>query len=164
MAPGGVALTSGAPPRIWLCTSPTDDMWRSLDGLSAQVRNVLGENPTSGYWFVFVNRRRTMLHLQAGADRKHMVAPSALAHRLSALAIEEVHSFEIGVEPYARPDRRAERAAEADRDLFSARQRRDQHYLRAEGFNRDDFGIEGRGAGSVYRSSGRIPNVAAESR
>ena len=43
--------------RIWLCTQPTD-MRCSFDGLSARVRRYLGEDPTSGQWFVFINRRR----------------------------------------------------------------------------------------------------------
>ena len=50
--------------RIWLCTVPTD-MRRSFDGLSALVRNELGADPTSGNWFVFVNRRRTMMKVLA---------------------------------------------------------------------------------------------------
>ena len=50
--------------RIWLCTSPTD-MRRSFDGLSAQVRRHLGEDPSSGHWFVFINRRRTQLKILA---------------------------------------------------------------------------------------------------
>ena len=43
--------------RIWLRTQPTD-MRCSFDGLSARVRRYLGEDPTSGQWFVFINRRR----------------------------------------------------------------------------------------------------------
>ena len=57
-------LTPGVAQRIWLCTRPTD-MRRSFDGLSAMVRNLLGENPASGQWFVFVNRRGTMLKILA---------------------------------------------------------------------------------------------------
>ena len=45
--------------RIWLCTRPTD-MRCSFDGLSARVRRYLGEDPTSGHWFVFINRRRSV--------------------------------------------------------------------------------------------------------
>ena len=45
---------------IWLCTTPTD-MRKSFTGLSAQVRRLLGENPTSGELFVFVNRRGTQM-------------------------------------------------------------------------------------------------------
>ena len=48
--------------RIWLCTQPTD-MRCPFDGLSARVRRHLGEEPTSGHWFVFVNRRRTMMKI-----------------------------------------------------------------------------------------------------
>ena len=50
--------------RIWLCLQPTD-MRRSFDGLSAMARNHLGENPTSGDWFVFINRRRTQIRVLA---------------------------------------------------------------------------------------------------
>ena len=48
--------------RIWLCTQPTD-MRRSFDGLSALVRQVLKQNPLSGDWFVFINRRRTQMRV-----------------------------------------------------------------------------------------------------
>ena len=57
-----LSITPGRP--IWLCLAPTD-MRRSFDGLSAMVSNHLGENPTSGHWFVFINRRRTQLKLLA---------------------------------------------------------------------------------------------------
>ena len=40
--------------------APTD-MRRSFDGLSAMVKNHLGEDPTSGQWYVFINRRRTQI-------------------------------------------------------------------------------------------------------
>jgi len=53
--------------RIWLCTQPTD-MRRSFDGLSAQVRNHLGEDPGSGCWFAFINRRRTQVKVLAFED------------------------------------------------------------------------------------------------
>lgn len=48
------------PDRLWLCTQPTD-MRRSFTGLSAVVRQQLGDNPLSGQGFVFINRRRTQL-------------------------------------------------------------------------------------------------------
>lgn len=57
-------LSVSAGRRIWLCTKPTD-MRRSFDGLSAMVRNHLGEDPTRGEWFAFVNRRRTQIKLLA---------------------------------------------------------------------------------------------------
>jgi transposase len=46
--------------RVWLYT-PSTDMRKSFDGLSALVRNVLQEDPTSGHLFVFTNRKRTQM-------------------------------------------------------------------------------------------------------
>jgi len=57
-------LSIAAQRRIWLCTEPTD-MRRSFDGLSAVVRNHLGEDPTSGHWFAFINRRATQIKVLA---------------------------------------------------------------------------------------------------
>ncbi len=57
-------LSIPADRRIWLCTQPTD-MRCSFDGLSARVRNHLGEEPTSGHWFTFINRRRTQIKVLA---------------------------------------------------------------------------------------------------
>ena len=57
-------LILGADCPIWLCTQATD-MRRSFDGLSAMVRNHMGAGPTAGHWFVFMNRRRTLLKVLA---------------------------------------------------------------------------------------------------
>lgn len=46
--------------RIWLCTTPTD-MRKSYNGLSALVKHQLEGDPLSGHYFVFVNRRKTMM-------------------------------------------------------------------------------------------------------
>ena len=46
--------------RVWLYTQPTD-MRKSYDGLSALVKHVLHEDPTSGHLFVFINRKRTQM-------------------------------------------------------------------------------------------------------
>ncbi len=48
--------------RIWLCIKPVD-MRCSFDGLSALVKNHMGEDPLSGHLFVFVNRRKTYLKI-----------------------------------------------------------------------------------------------------
>jgi transposase len=47
---------------IWLCIRPVD-MRCSFDGLSALVKNHLGEDPLSGHLFVFINRRKTYLKI-----------------------------------------------------------------------------------------------------
>jgi transposase len=46
--------------RVWLYNRPTD-MRKSYDGLSALVKNVLHEDPSSGHVFVFINRKRTQM-------------------------------------------------------------------------------------------------------
>jgi len=43
-------------------------MRRSFDGLSAQVRRQLADDPSRGDWFVFINRRRTQLKILAYAE------------------------------------------------------------------------------------------------
>jgi len=45
---------------IWLSVEPAD-MRCSFDGLCALVLTHLGENPAGGRWYVFINRRRTMV-------------------------------------------------------------------------------------------------------
>ena len=56
-----------------------------------------------------------------------------------------MHPFQVGVEAEPGPDRRAEAAAEAGRDLLPARERRDQDHLGAERLHRYHFDIEGSG-------------------
>jgi len=42
--------------KIWLCTTPAD-MRKSYNGLSALVKNHLGDNPLNGNLYVFINRK-----------------------------------------------------------------------------------------------------------
>jgi len=39
------------------------DMRQGFNGLYARVQTVLGEEPTSGHWFVFLNKRRNRLKI-----------------------------------------------------------------------------------------------------
>jgi transposase len=55
-----IMMTSLFSQRIWLCTHHTE-MRKSFDGLIGLTRKVMNQNPTTGDWFVFVNRRRTMM-------------------------------------------------------------------------------------------------------
>ena len=52
---------------IWVITmarrTQPVNMRKSFDGLSAEVRSVLAQDPLSGHVFVFLNRRRTMMKL-----------------------------------------------------------------------------------------------------
>jgi transposase len=49
-------LSLPSPVKIFLCVEPVD-LRRSFDGLAAIARDGLGEDPLSGHWFVFRNRR-----------------------------------------------------------------------------------------------------------
>ena len=48
------------PSRILAYRAPVD-MRKSFDGLLAVVKSVLHEDPLSGTWFVFINRRRNYI-------------------------------------------------------------------------------------------------------
>ena len=73
--------------RIWLCTQPTD-MRRSFDGLSALVRTQLGADPTSGEWFVFINRRATQIKVLAFEEGGYCVWSKRLeAGQFAALGV-----------------------------------------------------------------------------
>ena len=48
--------------RVYFATAPVD-LRRSFDGLSNDVRGVLGRDPLSGHVFVFLNRRKTQVKL-----------------------------------------------------------------------------------------------------
>ena len=43
--------------RIYVCTLPTD-MRRGFDGLAQMAQDIVGQDPLSGHYFVFLNRRR----------------------------------------------------------------------------------------------------------
>ena len=57
-------LRCGRGVRIWVCDRPTD-MRKSYDTLAALVEHVLRQDPLSGHWFVFVNRRANRMKIQA---------------------------------------------------------------------------------------------------
>lgn len=55
-------LSLSASIRILLCAEPAD-LRKSFDGLSALVRQALGDDPLSGHWFVFRNRKGDRLKI-----------------------------------------------------------------------------------------------------
>jgi transposase len=57
-------LNIPAPIRVFLCTRPTD-MRKQFDGLHGLVVEVLRQNPLSGDWFVFFNKRRERIKVLA---------------------------------------------------------------------------------------------------
>jgi len=48
--------------RIFLCTTPVD-MRKSFRGLCQVAESMLQQDPTSGHWFMFLNRRADRLKL-----------------------------------------------------------------------------------------------------
>jgi transposase len=46
--------------RIFVALAPVD-LRQGFNGLYAWVQTVLGQEPTSGHWFVFLNKRRNRL-------------------------------------------------------------------------------------------------------
>lgn len=48
--------------KIWLYNQPTD-MRKSYNGLMVLVKQKLQENPLSGQYFVFINRRKTQMKI-----------------------------------------------------------------------------------------------------
>lgn len=48
--------------KIWLYSQPTD-MRKSYNGLIVLVKQKLQENPLSGHYFVFINRRKTQMKI-----------------------------------------------------------------------------------------------------
>ena len=48
--------------RIFVALEPVD-MRQSFNGLYARVQTVLRQEPTSGHWFVFTNKRRNRLKI-----------------------------------------------------------------------------------------------------
>jgi transposase len=48
--------------RIFVALEPLD-MRLGFNGLYGWVKNILGEEPTSGHWFVFLNKRRNRLKI-----------------------------------------------------------------------------------------------------
>ena len=53
-------MAVASPARIFLRRVATD-MRKSFDGLSGLVRGEFGQDPLSGDWFVFMNRRRDLV-------------------------------------------------------------------------------------------------------
>ena len=48
--------------RVYFATAPAN-LRKSFEGLSNEVRGVLGRDPLSGHVFVFLNRRRNQVKL-----------------------------------------------------------------------------------------------------
>ena len=116
-------LSLPSPVKIFLCSEPVD-LRRSFDGLAAIARDGLGEDPLSGHWFVFRNRRGDRVKILMW-DRDGLLLvyqqleegvfrfPKVPAHAKSALVTTQELSLLLwGIDPssvvrqkrYSRPD------------------------------------------------------------
>jgi len=48
--------------KIWLCVQPAD-MRKSFSGLAALTKSQLRQDPLSGHYFVFINKRKTQMKI-----------------------------------------------------------------------------------------------------
>ncbi len=101
---------------IWLSTDPAD-MRRSFDGLCALVSGHLGCNPADGRWYVFVNRRRTIvkvLGFERGGffiwskrlEQGLFAPPPASGHAALALSSTELMALIDGIDVTVRRRRK----------------------------------------------------------
>lgn len=119
-------LSLPSPVKIFLCAQPVD-LRRSFDGLAAIARHGLGQDPLSGDWFVFRNRRGDRMkilmwdrdglllvykRLEEGQFRFPKVAPEAKSVQVTT---QELSLLLWGIDPasvirqkrYVRPSREA---------------------------------------------------------
>jgi transposase len=62
---------------IFLVTAPTD-LRKAYDGLTALVRQSLGQDPLSGSLYVFCNRRRDWIKIRPAPDQPAAKTVSSL--------------------------------------------------------------------------------------
>lgn len=88
--------------RVYFATAPVS-LRKSFDGLSNEVRSVLGHNPLEGHVFIFLNRRKTQVKLLVWTrggytivhkrlERGRFAFPKAVASDATSLAID-VHEL-----------------------------------------------------------------------
>ena len=73
---------------IFLSTEPAD-MRCSFDGLSALVSARLGRDPCSGSWYMFINRRRTMVKVLGFEPGGYFIWSKRLEQGLFAAAASD---------------------------------------------------------------------------
>ncbi len=93
---------------VWLSEEPAD-MRCSFDGLRARVERHLRQDPTSGRWYIFINRRRTMvkvLGFERGGffiwskrlEQGLFSTPSASGHAALSLSRTQLHALLDGID------------------------------------------------------------------
>jgi transposase len=95
---GGVILLPRAV-RVYVGTEPVN-LHRSFDGLSNEVRAVLGRDPLSGHVFVFLNRRKNQVKLLVWTRGGFTIIHKRLERGTFAFAQQvtsEVSSVEVDV-------------------------------------------------------------------
>jgi transposase len=93
--------------RVYFATQPTN-LRQSFEGLTNQIRHVLGYDPLSGHVFVFLNRRRNQVKLilwtrggftivHKRLERGTFTFPARVAEGVSSVAID-VHELAVLLE------------------------------------------------------------------
>lgn len=73
--------------KVYVATGPCN-LRRSFDGLSNEVREVLGRDPLSGHVFVFLNRRKTQVKLLLWTRGGFTVVHKRLEHGTFSFAAQ----------------------------------------------------------------------------
>ena len=111
--------------RVYFATQPMN-LRRSFDGLSNEVREVLGRDPLSGHVFVFLNRRKNQVKLLSWTrggftivhkrlERGTFSFPAAVTGTARSIAIDahELAMLLEGIDGSARTSARWEPPAHA---------------------------------------------------
>ena len=87
-------LSVPVPVRVFLCTAATD-MRKSFNGLHGLVVDVLRQDPLSGDWFVFLNRRRDRIKILAWEQDGFLIWYKQLQVGTFALPIHDGESLSL---------------------------------------------------------------------
>jgi transposase len=93
--------------RVYFATQPAN-LRKSFDGLTNEIRHVLGHDPLSGHVFVFLNRRKTQVKLivwtrggfaivHKRLERGQFTFPARVADGATSVAID-VHELAMLLE------------------------------------------------------------------
>lgn len=85
------------PKRVFLCLEPVD-LRKSFRGLCQLAESVLKEDPASGHWFVFLNRRRDRLKLLAFEGDGYSIYDKRLEQGLFEKPLSPTNSAQMEID------------------------------------------------------------------